>query len=403
MQTINISDNILYVGELHPDRQMFDCLMPTPHGTTYNSYFITGTEKTALIDTVDPDFFLEYLAKLKSLEIRKIDYIVLLHTEQDHSGSVVDLLKYYPDAKLVATSNVVKLARTHLHLPAEKFLVMDEGAELDLGGYSLTFHKIPFAHWPDNTMVYEKKSGVLFSSDLFGSHYSFERVFATDSYEIKESARAYYAEIMMPFTPQVRKYTEQVIDLAPRMIASSHGPVWNDPSIILRRYMRWTGDRVNKTVVIPYVSMHGSTSQIVDRLTWRLAGKGVSVLCRNLGADKESLSVQSGHVMNDLVMAAAVIFAIPTVLGGPHPAGAYCALLANALRPKTRFIGLVGSYGWGTKIAESFDALTSGMKKAERLEPLLFEGLPTEEDLIRVDAYADELADKILALGDMLI
>jgi len=377
--------------------------MPTPHGTSYNSYLIKGTQKTALIDTVDPDFFEVYLRKLKNLEIKAIDYIILLHTEQDHSGSVVELLKYYPDAQLVATSNVIKLIRTHLHIPAEQFTVMEEGDVLDLGEHTLTFRKIPFAHWPDNTMVYESKSKILFTSDLFGSHYASDRVFATDSHEIKEAARAYYAEIMMPFSPQVRKYTEMVISIAPSMIASSHGPVWNDPSLILKKYLKWTGDKVNKTVVIPYVSMHGSSNVIMERLTWRLAKKGISVLCRNLGADPESLAVETGHVLNDLVMAAAVVFAIPTVLGGPHPAGAYCAMVVNALRPKTRFIGLVGSYGWGTKIEEVFVSMTSGLKKAHRLETLLFEGLPTEEELVKVDQYADILAEKILSLGDDLL
>lgn len=403
MPALAISENILSLSVQHPDRKMFDCLMPTPYGTSYNSYLVSGTKKTALIDTVDPDFFEVFLLKLKNIEIKKIDYIVLLHTEQDHSGSVVQLLKYFPDAVLVATSNVIKLMKTHLHIPPEQFTVVEEADVLDLGEHSLEFHKIPFAHWPDNTMAYEKKSGILFSSDLFGSHYASDRVFATDSHEIKDAARAYYAEIMMPFSPQVRKYTEMVASMAPAMIASAHGPVWNDPSLILKKYLKWTGVQVNKTVVIPYVSMHGSTNVIMERLTWRLARRGVSVLCRNLGADPESLVVQTGHVLNDLVTAAAVVFAITTVLGGPHPAGAYCAMVVNALRPQTRFIGLVGSYGWGTKIEESFVSLTSGMKKTHRLETLLFEGLPTAADLIKVDEYADSLADKILALGEDLL
>lgn len=403
MPALAIGENIFSVGVQHPDREMFDCLMPTPHGTSYNSYLVKGSEKTALIDTVDPEFLDEFLRKLKSLNIEKIDYIVHLHTEQDHSGCISAVLKYYPDAALVATSNVIKLMKTHNHIPSEQFTVVEDNGVLDLGDRTLTFHKIPFAHWPDNTMAFDSKTRILFSSDLFGSHYASDRVFATDSHEIKEATRAYYAEIMMPFAPQVRKYTEKVIAMAPAMIASSHGPVWNDPQLVLKRYMKWTGAKVSKTVVIPYVSMHGSSLVIMERLTWRLASKGISVLCRNLGADPESLVIQTGHVCNDLVTAAAVVFAMPTVLGGPHPAGAYCATVVNALRPQTRFIGLVGSYGWGTKISEVFDSMTSGLKKAQRLEPLLFEGLPTEEDLVKVDEYADALTEKILALGDDLL
>ncbi len=403
MTALTISENVLYVGVQHPDRQMFDCLMPTPHGTSYNSYIIRGSSKTALIDTVDPDFFEVFLQKIRNLDVKVLDYIVILHTEQDHSGSLTELLKYYPNAQLVATSNVIKLMKTHMHVPSEQFKVMEEGDILDLGDHSLTFHKIPFAHWPDNTMVYDNKSGILFSSDLFGAHYASDRIFATASHEIKEAARAYYAEIMMPFVPQVRKYWKKVVEMAPTMIAAAHGPVWNDPSLILNKYDKWTCGKVDKTVVIPFVSMHGSSRVVMERLTWGLSRRGISVLCRDLGADTQSLTVQTGHVLNDLVTAAAVVFSVCTVLGGPHPAGAYCAMVVNALRPQTRFIGLVGSYGWGTNIEEVFNTLTVGMKKTQRLETLLFEGLPTEEELVRVDAYANDLADKILALGEDLL
>ena len=206
MPAITISEGIQYVGVQHPDRKMFDCLMPTPHGTSYNSYFVYGTEKCALIDTVEEDFFDEYISKLQSLDVDTIDYIVILHTEQDHSGSIHKLLDHYPSASLVGTSNVVKLMKSHHHIPEDRFQVVEEDEVLDLGGKSLTFMKIPFAHWPDNTMAFVKESGVLFSSDLFGSHYAFKRVFATDSYEIKAAALAYYAEIMMPFAPQSKIY-----------------------------------------------------------------------------------------------------------------------------------------------------------------------------------------------------
>jgi flavorubredoxin len=401
VQTIN--EGIFCIDVQHPDREMFDCLMPTEHGTTYNAYLVKGSDKTALIDTADPEFTDLFLSYINSIDAIKVDYLVVLHTEQDHSGSLTALMSRFPDAILVATEQVAKLVQTHLHIPAEKFRLFADEEELDLGGRSLRFMKIPFAHWPDNTMVFDSKSKVLFSSDLFGSHFSSDRIFATGSDEIREAARAYYAEIMMPFSPQVRKYTQKVIELAPSMIAAAHGPVWNNPSPILLKYMQWTSDKVEKTVVIPYLSMHGSSAAIMERLCIRLAGSGISVLSRNLGQKPESLSIETGHVIYDLVSAAAVIFIIPTVLGGPHPAGAYCAMITNALKPKTKFIGLLGSYGWGTRIAETFDGLTAGLKKAERLTPLLIEGLPTEDDFEKIDQYADMLTEKINGLGDQLL
>ncbi|MBN1775621.1 MAG: FprA family A-type flavoprotein [Clostridiales bacterium] len=403
MSVQTIHNGIYCIDVQHPQRRMFDCLMPIKHGTTYNAYLVKGREKTALIDTADPEFTESFLEMLSGADIKAPDYVVILHTEQDHSGSLPELLTRYPDVRLAATAEVVKLVATHLGIPKERFEIFGEGDVLDLGDHKLRFMKIPFAHWPDNTMLYDEGSGVLFSSDLFGSHYSFDRVFATNSHETKGAARAYFAEIMMPFSTQVRKYTERVAQLAPTMIAAAHGPVWNNPSLIIEKYMKWTSDKVDKTVVIPFVSMHGSCGLIADRLCMRLARHGISVLTHDLGKRPESLSIETGNVMLDLVTAAALIFVTPTVLGGPHPAVAYCAMLANALKPQTAVIGLLGSYGWGTRVSEVMDGLTAGLKKAERLDPLLFEGLPGEEELLQIDKYADALAEKINTLGDRLL
>ncbi|MBN1891423.1 MAG: FprA family A-type flavoprotein [Clostridiales bacterium] len=397
-----IHSDIYCIDTQHPQRKMFDCLMPTKHGTTYNAFLIRGKNKTALIDTADPEFTEIFLETLETADIKAPDYVIVLHTEQDHSGSLPELIKRYPDIRLVGTKEVAKLTATHLHIPNERFEIVGEDDTLDLGGHTLRFMKIPFAHWPDNTMVFDEESKVLFSSDLFGSHYSSDRIFATNSHEIKGAARAYYAEIMMPFSAQVRKYTERVAQLMPSMIATAHGPVWNNPRLIIEKYLKWTSDKVDKTVVVPFVSMHGSCAVISDRLCMRLARHGISVLTRNLGNKPESLAIETGNVMYDLVTAAALVFVTPTVLGGPHPAVAYCAMLSNAVRPKTAFIGLLGSYGWGTKVSDVMNELTSGLKKVERLEPLLFEGLPGDEELLKIDQYADMIAEKINGLGDRL-
>ena len=403
MAVQSINDEIICIDIPILYSIIFFLFLPTEHGTTYNAYVVKGQTKSALIDTADPDFTKEFMDSVDRCEVNVIDYIIILHTEQDHSGSLPVLMKKFPRAQIVATEAVAKLMLTHLHIATDKFMIVNEGDQIELGGRSLTFFKIPFAHWPDNTMVYESSTRTLFSSDLFGSHYSSDKLFATNSHEIKVAARAYYAEIMMPFATQVRKYTEKVIEMAPSIIATAHGPIWNQPSVILQKYMRWTSDQVEKTVVVPYVSMHGSSAVIAERLCLRLASKGVSVLSRNLGKKPDSLVVQSGLVMRDLVTAAAVVYVLPTVLGGPHPAGSYCAMLMNAMRVKTPFIGLLGSYGWGSRASTIFAEMTSGLKKAERLSDVQFEGLPTEDQLAEVDKYADDLAAKIMQLGDRLI
>ncbi len=401
MPVLSIADNIFEVGAAHPERRMFDCLMPTPFGTTYNSYLVVGREKTALIDAVDPEKINVLLKNLREAGVDKIDYLVCLHTEQDHSGGNAAVLRRFPMAQVVATAKVRDLMATHIHLAPERVKVLAEGERLDLGGLTLVCQPIPFAHWPDNTMFWLEEEHILFSSDLFGSHFSTPKAFSTSSSQLQLAAKSYYSEIMMPFRSHIAKYTARVRALEPRMIAPAHGPVWYDPDLILRKYEKWTGDSVKKLVSIPYVSMHDSTRLMVEHLTIKLSQRGISVICHDLGASPEALAVETGHFINDLVDAAAVVFATPTLLGGPHPAAVYAACIANSMRPKTHFLGLMGSYGWGTKMEDTMNGLLSSFK-AERLPTLLVKGLPNDEDLAALTAYANDLADRIIALPDLI-
>ena len=401
MPFLTIGENLFEVGAIHPDRILFDCLMPTPHGTTYNSYLVVGQDKTALIDTVDPEKSSVLMSNLADTGIKRLDYIVCLHTEQDHSGSIDAVLRQFPEAIVVANAKVKEMVMTHLHLPEEKIQLVAEGDKLELGGKTLQFTMIPFAHWPDNTMAHLLEDNILFSSDLFGSHYSFpNKAFSTSSSDQVRAAKHYYAEIMMPYRSHVLKYTAKVRELAPRMIAPSHGPIWSDPKLVLDSYERWAGDAVKPLVTIPFISMHDSTRVMVDRLAVKLAEQGLSVVCRNLGEDTDSMAVETGHFITDLVDAAGVVFASSTVLGGPHPAVAYAALVANAMRPKTKYVGLIGSFGWGTQITNVINLLTGNIK-AERIDPILVKGLPREEDLAHLDALAKDMADKIKALPNL--
>ncbi len=401
MTVLPIGDRIFEVGASHPDRQLFDCLMPTPHGTTYNAYLIEGSEKTALIDAVDPLKTDVLMNNLTEAGVEKIDYLITLHTEQDHSGSNAAVLNRYPMAQVVGSEKVREMLATHLNFDPAKVRVVKEGEKLSLGDKTLQFTLIPFAHWPDNTMVWLEEDRILFSSDLFGSHYATPKAFATSSAEQRVAAKAYYAEIMMPFRQQIMRYTARVRQLNPRLIAPAHGPVWYNPDMILSRYEKWTGDGVKRLVTIPYISMHDSTRLMVERLAVKLSAQGLSIICRDLGQQPDSLSLETGHFIMDLVDAAAVILATPTVLGGPHPNMAYAALIANAVRPKTRFMTLVGSFGWATQVEKVMESLTSSIK-AERLNSVLVKGLPAAEDMARLDALAEDLGTRINALPNLI-
>ena len=391
-------DSIVSVGAQHPDRSLFDCLMPTPHGTTYNSYLVYGKDKTALIDAVDPDKADVLMENLRASGVERVDYLVCLHTEQDHAGSIALVKERWPALRIVATARVRDLLGTHLHIPASDIDVVAENDVLDLGGLTLRFLPIPFAHWPDNTMAYCEERKVLFSSDLFGSHFAESGEGEPDAEEIMTAARSYYSEIMMPFRGQIARYVERVKALGVRWIVPAHGPVWTEPDRILDAYTLWTAGAVVRKATVPYVSMHGSTQVMVDRLAQSLERRGVEVHLHNLGARPDSLTDETGHMIFDLVDSAVLILATPTVLIGPHPAAVYAGVTATAMKPPAKLFGVMGSFGWGSKAADTIAALTADLK-AERLDPLMVKGLPTDADLAAIDAYADDIAARLDALG----
>ncbi|MGI6507444.1 MAG: FprA family A-type flavoprotein [Saccharofermentanales bacterium] len=394
-----ISDRVSQVGALDPRLPYFDALMPTPYGTTYNSYFVRGDEKTALIDPVQEDTVDQLLQNLKGLQVDKLDYIFCLHTEQDHAGAIPVLRDIFPDAQLVGTARVAELMEYHFHIPRDTFKIVAEGDSIELGGVSLICMPIPFAHWPDNTMFWVPEERVLFSSDLFGSHYSPAIPNCPDEDIWLLETRAYFSEIMMPTRNHVARYTAKVRELDPKYICASHGPVWRDPSIVLDAYEEMVSDKVRRDVVIAYVSMHGSTARMVDVVADELCAAGIRVALFDLGDPNRDLRTLVGSVVTETVNAGSLLLASPTVLGGPHPAVAAMALLTNAFNPAIRYLGLLGSYGWGTQIEKQVSGLTARVK-AERLESVLVRGLPTEEDEASLRRYARNLADLLKAIPD---
>lgn len=399
MTPLKLADGVYEVGAQDPERELFDAFMPLTDGTTYNSFIVRGDDKTALIDPVEQPFVDQLFDHLDDVGVEHIDYLIILHTEQDHAGSLYDVLDVYPDIQVVATPQVQKLLVTHLHYPADKVLVKKDGESLDLGGRTLTFHPIPFSHWPDNTTVYLEEEGILFSSDLYGTHYSQPGDYSVNSLEHQAGLRAYYAEIMMPYRKQCARHVKWTRELDPKIIAPAHGPVWFNPDIVLSRYEAWTGDQVKRKVVLGFISMHDSTRRMVEIFARRLARHNVDVITGDIGQHVESLSEITGMLAKEAVDAAALVIASPTVIVGPHPSSVYLAAVMNALKPKVRFQLYMGSYGWSSQAAKTIETLTAQLK-AERLEPLLVEGLPNDEDVKAIEAKADELAEKILALPD---
>ncbi len=392
MAAKEIKEGVYWVGAVDWDRILFDELVSLPEGTSYNTYLIKGSEKTALIDTVEPHKKEEFFRNLEELGVGRIDYVVSNHAEQDHSGTIPDVLERFPEAKVVTNKKCKTMLIDLLHLPEEVFQVIDEGEELSLGDKTLQFFMAPWVHWPESMFTWLKEDRILFTCDFLGSHIATSELFdTTDENRAKVylETKRYYAEIMMPFRNFIKKHLALIDKLQPEIIAPSHGVVIKDVEFMTGAYKRWVSDEVKPMVIIPFVSMHESTRHMVDHLTSELSKEGVIVRPYNL------ITADIGNVAMDLVDAAAVVIASSTVLAGAHPSVISFAYLMNGLRPKTKFLSVIGSYGWNGKVMVKHVQDTLKNVKAEWLEPVLVKGLPKDDDYEKLSQFAKELATKV--------
>ncbi len=387
MKAREVKAKIYWVGAQDWDRRLFDELIPLPDGTSYNSYLIWGSQKTALIDTVDPTTEEVLLKRLDDLGVKDIDYVIANHAEQDHSGALPKILEKYPKAKIVSTPKCKMMLIDLLLIPEEKFVTVEDRETISLGDRTLEFIYAPWVHWPETMFTYLREDKILFPCDLFGSHLASSELYVADEGQVYEAAKRYYAEIMMPFRTSIEKHLKRLEGYDIKLIAPSHGPIHNRPEFILDAYHNWVFGKPENIVVLPYISMHGSTRQMVKYLVESLVEKGVTVKQFDLS------QVDIGKLAMALVDAATLVIGTPTVLVGPHPLVAYAAFLANALRPKLRFASIIGSYSWGGKANETIIGLIPNLK-VELLSPVISKGLPREEDFKALENLASTIAEK---------
>ena len=385
MKPRKIKDRIYWMGYVDWDTRLFDSLIPLPDGTSYNAFLIEGSEKTVLIDTVESQLAGELLAQLDN--VPKLDYIVSLHAEQDHSGSIPQVLSRYPEAKLITSPKAKGMLMDLLQIPEKNFITVSDGETLSLGDKTLEFVHTPWVHWPETMMAYLKEDKILFSCDFFGSHIATSDLYVSDEARVYEAAKRYYAEIMMPFKNMIKKNLKKIRSYDIDIIAPSHGSIYPRPSFILNAHKDWIEGPSKNLVVLPYITMHNSTKKMVDFFVSSLVEKGVSVEQFHLGV------TDIGKLAMALVDAGTIVIGTPTVLAGPHPNVVYGAYLANALRPKAKFLSIIGSYGWGGKTVEILAGMIPNLK-VEVIEPVLAKGLPSEDDLKALENLAKIIAMK---------
>lgn len=381
----SIRNGVYAIGVQDWGRRLFDSLIPLPDGTSYNSYLVQGSEKTAVIDTVDPEFVESFLENLEGL--KQLDYIITLHSEQDHSGSIPMLAERFPNAEIICSAKAKDLLVEHLLLAPDKLRVVEDGEIISLGDKTLRFIYTPWVHWPETMVAYLKEERILFSCDFLGSHSASTDLYDDKDPAVMEAAKRYYAEIMMPFRAAIRGNLKKVRELDIELVAPSHGPIWNNPEDIVAAYEDWVSDTVENKVVIPFISMHGSTAKMVEHLTKELVQRGVKVELFDLAV------TDIGKLAMALVDAATIVIASPTVHVGPHPIVANAAILANAIKPKARFAAVIGSYGWATKVVDVLLSMVGNLK-VEVLGAVLCKGEAKAPTLKELSDLAELIAEK---------
>jgi flavorubredoxin len=238
--SIQIVENVHWVGVRHPDLKVFDDLFPTHNGTTYNAYLIQGSEKTALIDTVKAPFAEEFFRKVgEHIDPTKVDIVVVNHTEPDHSGAVIQIIEQNPEVQIYCSRAAENFLKQLLNRSFNAVIVND-GDEIDLGGKTLRFVLAPYLHWPDTIFTYLVEDQLLFSCDAFGAHYCSDKLFDDEINEFYADFHFYFDCIVRPFKDKVRDALKKVEGVPIKMVCPSHGPIRRSSGqFAIESYARW--------------------------------------------------------------------------------------------------------------------------------------------------------------------
>ncbi len=396
MEPVSLANNVHWVGAKDPGLAVFDIVIPTEYGTTYNSYLVRGTDKTALIDCVKRPFAEELFRNVsRVVPPEKLDYVVINHSEPDHSGALVDLLERNPNVT-VYLSRSAKMFIDNLVNKKYSYHTVADGEELPLGGKTLRFINAPYLHWPDTILTYLVEDQILFPCDFLGSHYSSPEFFNDELPEPEKARQAfefYYSTIMRPYKEHVLKACEKIKDLPISMIAPSHGPILRkDP----RSYIAWYEDRASvlsrvkeKKVVIAYVSAYGNTAAMAAKVAEGVESAGVRAKLINC------VEVPGDQVIDEFETAAGFLIGTPTLNANvPDP---ILHMIANlvVLNVKGKPASVFGSYGWSGEAIKTVQDILASMRLKIVLDPVRVQMTPSEADLASCAEFGRKFAESV--------
>lgn len=396
--TRKVKDDLIYVGGSDRRLSRFENLFPIPKGVSYNSYVLLD-EKTVLFDTADESISRQYIENVvHALNGRPLDYMVVQHMEPDHCAMIDDMLRRYPEAKMVCSAKAVGMfAQFYETDVAARALVVKEGDKLSTGEHTLHFVMAPMVHWPEVMVTYDEKDKILFSADAFGTFGALAGNIFNDEITFDTTwmndARRYYTNIVGKYGVQVQALLKKAASLDIEMICPLHGPIWRkDLGLLLEKYQKWsTYEPEDKTVMIAYATMYGNTENAANVLAGMLADKGVkNIAMYDVSETDVSELVAESFRCSHLVLAA------PTYNSGIQPKmGAYLSDI-KALNLQNRTVAVIDNGTWAATAGKQMIGTLEGMKNMTILENTIsIKSALAENQLGALEALADELAKQV--------
>ncbi|MDR1358726.1 MAG: FprA family A-type flavoprotein [Coriobacteriales bacterium] len=393
-----INDKVFITSVLNPNMRVFDVVMCTEYGTSYNSYVVVGSDKTALIDANHATFSHEWLEKVdEALGGGKPDYLVLNHTEPDHSGCVAACLKRYPELEVVCSAAAAINIKHITNLPELEPRVVKDGESIDLGGLTLQFVSAPFLHWPDTMFTWIPEQKLLFSCDFLGAHFCEPRLFdhkIVFARDYTTAFKEYYDAIMAPFGPWVAKGLDKLEALDPEVVAPSHGPILTKRGRLatgIEHYRAWSAVPAADTprkISLFYCSAYGNTQKLAAAIATgiRKALPEARVCAHDL------VDADMAHLGAELNSSDAFLLGSPTLNRDAVPPIWNLVAEIDAVNIAKRPVAFFGSYGWSGEALPALSERLATLKAAVYEPQFRVRFVPSENELDAAEEFGAEFA-----------
>ena len=393
-QTRNVTEKIVWVGASDRRLALFENIFPIPRGVSYNSYVLLD-EKTVLLDTVDASVAGQFFENLEYvLADRTLDYLVVNHMEPDHCAMIADIVRRYPDVKVVGNAKTFGMMKQFFGTDyAERAIVVKEGDTLATGSHTLHFVMAPMVHWPEAMVTYDDKDKVLFSADGFGTFGALNGNIFADEVDFDrdwlDDARRYYTNIVGKYGASVQALLKKAAGLEIAVICPLHGPIWRENlGYILEKYQKWsTYEAEEKAVVIMYASMYGDTASAADALAGALSERGIRKI-----AVYDVSNTHVSELISEIFRASHLVFAAPTYNGGIYPVMENLLSDMKALAVQKKTVALMENGTWAAMAAKQMREKLSELKEVTVLDTqVTIKSAMLADQRAELEAFADAI------------